>query len=126
MTLPVLTLRRSGRFRLKVRGDAHCGVTKTGQIECGYELVVSAHANGLDAQGFLVEQVGIDRFFQELDETALSCELLVIECARAIWRKIRQENPAADLFGIRLTISPKSPVGAAGSASMTFSWGAIS
>lgn len=124
--LPILTLRRSGRFRLRVRGDAHCGVTSTGELQCGYALVVSASAAGLDAQGFLVEQVSVDRFFQELGETTLSCELLVIECARDLWRKIRNENPRAEIFGIRLTISPQTPAGATGEASMTFSWGEIS
>jgi hypothetical protein len=123
---PTLTLHRGGEFDLYVEGDAHCGLANAqGFVPCEYALVLCCDAKGLDSDGFLVEQIGIHKYFQELPTTRLSCELLCVQCARDLFRKVMRENPQAKIRGIRLTINPK-PEGAPGSAGMTFQWGHLS
>ena len=123
--VPTLTLNREGDFRLRVYGDAHCGkADHLGMVPCYYKLTLCCDAKGLDSDGFLVEQFGIDRFFKDLPATPLSCELLVIDCARQIYRKVMKENANATIFGLALEISPR-PEGAPGAAGMTFRWGNI-
>ena len=123
--VPTLTLNREGDFMLSVFGNAHCGLPdENGQVPCYYRLTLCCAASGLDADGFLVEQFGIDQYFRNLPPTPLSCELLVVECARDLYRKVMRENAAAEIFGLRLEISPR-PVGAPGAAGMTFQWGHV-
>jgi len=119
-----LTLNRSGKFDLSVFGDTHCGLAdRDGNVPCTYALTLVCEASGLDKDGFLVEQVGIDRFFNEdLGPVGVSCELLALNCARELYRKIRRENPHVKIKGLRLTIAP-TPEGMQGAADMTFAWG---
>lgn len=122
-----LTLKRSGEFVLQVQGDRHCGVVPPGalpQVPCTYSLVLRCRSNSLDGKGFIVEQLGIHQFFQALPRTGLSCENLVVRCARLIYRKVMRENPDAKILSISLEISPKAPSPTGGSASMTFEWDA--
>lgn len=122
---PTLTLNREGAFDLRVFGNAHCGLADAeGKVPCYYRLTLCCGASGLDKDGFLVEQFGIDVYFKSLPPTPLSCELLVIECARDLYRKVMRENRNAEIFGLRLEISPR-PEGAPGAAGMTFQWGHI-
>jgi hypothetical protein len=122
---PTLTLNRGGEFDLYVVGDAHCGLAnEQGFVPCEYALVLCCDAAGLDSDGFLVEQIGIHTYFQELPATRLSCELFCVECARDLFKKVMVENASARIHGIALTINPK-PKGAPGSAGMTFRWGHI-
>jgi len=125
MAAPTLTLRRGGDFDLYVVGDAHCGLAnEQGFVPCSYLLVLCCDAQGLDSDGFLVEQIGIHKYFQELPATRLSCELFCVECCRELFRKVMIENASAKIQGIALTINPK-PEGAPGEAGMTFRWGHI-
>lgn len=119
-----LTLRRAGTFTLRVRGDRHCGIYPEGappEVPCAYELRLRCRADSLDAHGFIVEQIGIDRFFNALPRTGLSCEKLVVRCARLLYRKIKLENPGCKVLGLALTISPR-PANAPGEAGVTFEW----
>lgn len=120
-----LTLRRSGDFDLRVRGNNHCGVVPPGEpaiVPCTYSLVMRCRANSLDDQGFLVEQLGIHAFFQALPRTGLSCEKLTVRCARLIYRKVMRANGNCKIISIELTIAPKSRNPNGGAASMTFEW----
>lgn len=124
-TVATLTLRRTGDFELRVRGDNHCGVVPPGEpklVPCTYSLVMRCRANSLDDQGFLVEQIGIHGFFQALPRTGLSCEKLTVRCARLIYRKVMRENPNCKILSIALEIAPKSRNPNGGAASMTFEW----
>lgn len=125
MSKGTLTLRRSGEFTLHVRrGSRHCGViadTGPASMPCEYALTLVCASNCLDRDGFLVEQIGVHRFFQDLPRTSLSCEKLAIKCSRDLYKEIMAENPKCVVFSMSLTISPKPP-GAAGSAGMTYDW----
>lgn len=113
-----LTLERSGRFTLGVKGPAHCGVREP-DVECSYDVRIVCEPYGLDPKGFLVEQLGIHEFFQNLPETKLSCERLVVWCAKKLREKILDENPSCVIRKMSVKISP---VSAEGSASMTYDW----
>lgn len=125
-TNATLTLKRSGEFVLRVKGDRHCGVYPEGgprEVPCEYSLTLKCRGDSLDGEGFLVEQIGIHRFFQNLPRTGLSCEKLCVRCARLIYRKVMRENPNCKVLGITLSISPRPrhlPNG--GAAGMTFEW----
>lgn len=114
-----LRLERSGMFDLEVEGDQHCGVTDDGFVECRYDVRIECETDSLDGQGFLVEQLGIHDFFQELPPTTLSCEKLVVWCAKKLHEKIRDENVNCKVQKMSVTIAP---MGADGQASMTFEW----
>ncbi len=117
-----LTLNREGDFALRVFGDKHCGLAGAdGTVPCSYQLTLCCDSKSLDTDGFLVEQFGIHTYFQELPPSPVSCELLVLQCARELYRKVMTENPKAVIHGLALTINPKPP-GAPGAAGMTFRW----
>lgn len=113
-----LTLKRSGKFTLEVRGENHCGVHKP-NVECTYEVRLVCTPNSVDPHGFLVEQLGIHDFFQSLPTTELSCERLVVWCNRKLREKIQAENPSCVIHKMEVTISP---LGNVGQASMTYEW----
>lgn len=115
-----LTLRRSGRFFLRIKkGTNHCGVVRSWEegINCQYKLFMRCMSTSLDEKGFLVEQLGIHEYFRNLPRTDKSCENLCISCARGIYRKVMRENPDCKILEIRLEIAPGD-----GNASMEFHW----
>lgn len=121
-TLPagsILTLSRQGSFTLHVRGDNFCGVSVDGTVECEFDVEIECEADSLDHRGFLIEQLGIVEFFRELPETSLSCENLVVKCAKQLHEKIQRENPNCKVRRMSVEISPESDDG---SSSVTLDW----
>lgn len=120
-----LTLCRSGAFILAVNGQNHCGLHSGDQrVLCEYSLVVECAASTLDARGFLFEQTTIQKYFDSLDSTKHSCEVLSIKCAEQIARNIKRENPKCRILGMKLEISPK-PAQMKGSAGVAYSFGSM-
>ncbi len=110
-----LTLRRAGQFVCHVKGPNHCGLGQ-GPIVIQYQVEVRC-AVSLDDRGFLFDQLTIQRYFEELNDTTLSCEQLTIECARNLFVRIRRENGGCVVLGMDVQLSP-----APHAASMTFTY----
>ena len=96
---------REGKFKLHATGPNHCGLKE--RMEVRYSMTCVCSANSLDNRGFLFDQVNVDQFFQGIKKTELSCEKLVVECSRQLWRLIRKENPSCKIQRISLTLSPE-------------------
>jgi hypothetical protein len=75
----------------------------------------------LDDRGFLFDQVNVDNYFKGIRESKLSCEKLVMSCAKTLLRMIRLENPRCKIRKMSLTLSPQPFM-----ASMTYDWSAAS
>jgi hypothetical protein len=109
-----LTLKRKGSFNVKTLGDNHCGVKDLLNIQYDVELLCNAV---FDNRGFLVEHLAIDMYFNEIMETALSCELLCVKAAKDIWGVVMQENPTCEILDVKVTLAPEP-----GHAAMTFNY----
>ena len=113
--LKLLTMNRSGEFKILTVGDSHCGLMTNQKLPVKYHMVCECEVT-LDTRGFLFEQVGIDNFFQNLKRTRLSCEKLTINCVDRIITLIRKDNPVCVIRSMELTLSPFPHA-----ASMTYS-----
>jgi hypothetical protein len=96
-----LTLRRRGEFTVRTEGEHHCGVNKVQFIR--YEVEVVCHPL-LDHRGFLFEQLNVDKFFQAIRKTSLSCEKLTMMCAKQIQELIRDDNIICDVESIQVRL----------------------
>lgn len=113
------SLRREGLFTITVIGPNRCGLVRNNaSINCIYRLELTCKGDSLDNKGFLVEQKGIQDFFDSIKKTNLSCENLCYACTRKIYEKVRKENPKADIKFISLHISPHPH-----QAGVTYEWG---
>lgn len=110
-----LTMNRQGEFKIFTYGDSHCGIMTNQFLPVKYHMVCECE-KVLDERGFLFEQVNVDRFFQSLKRTRLSCEKLTIACTKRLVTLIRKDNPFAQVRSIKLTLSPHPFM-----ASMTYS-----
>ena len=111
----LLTMNRQGEFTIYTYGDSHCGTMTNQFLPVKYHMVCECETT-LDPRGFLFEQVGVDKFFQNLKKTKLSCEKLTISCCKQLVSLIKKDNPICKVRSIKLTLSP-SPF----MASMTYS-----
>jgi hypothetical protein len=109
-----LTLQRRGMFSIETYGDSHCGVGEL--VDVSYEVKVKCVCS-LDHRGFLFDQLEVDKFFQSIQRTALSCEELAIKSGAGLVDMIKSENPGIDVFALDLVLSPKPFA-----ASMTYAW----
>lgn len=103
--LKLLTMDRSGEFKILTVGDSHCGLMTNQHLPVKYHMVCECEVT-LDSRGFLFEQVGIDQFFQNLKRTKLSCEKLTMNCVERLITLIRKDNPVCVIRSIELTLSP--------------------
>lgn len=101
--IQTLTMNRSGEFKIRTSGNGHCGTDVNQWMQ--YHLWCQCDVT-LDKRGFLFEQLNIDKFFQRLQRTTLSCERLTISCCKKLSTMIRKENPACKIRSIQLTLSP--------------------
>ncbi len=99
------TLRRSGKFTTRTTGPNHCGTTDL--LDVQFRLVAVCPASALDTRGFLFDQTAVQGWFTDnMQTTALSCELLAAHCARELYRLIRRENHGLAPISLSLTLSP--------------------
>lgn len=110
----LLTMKRSGEFRIKTFGPNHCGIME--DLGMHYQLIAKC-ATILDDRGFLFDQINVDNFFQNVKTTSLSCELLCIDCAKKLKQMIQKESPECMLHSMDLDLSPEPY-----KASMTYTW----
>ena len=96
-------MRRKGDFTVTTYGDNHCGTTE--KLNIKYELIVECSVS-LDERGFLFDQINVDKFFKQIRMTKLSCEHFSIQCARKLWRLIKNENRSCQIQDMKLLLSP--------------------
>lgn len=109
-----LTMNRNGEFLINATGPTHCGVAEDLVIKYNMVCVCSTK---LDTRGFLFEQLNVDKFFQSLKKTRLSCEKLTMSCVKQLMKQIKSENPACVIHRVDLTLSPEPH-----KAAMTYCW----
>jgi len=107
-----LTMNRKGKFHIKATGPNHCGVDEDLDIE--YHLICECTPS-LDYRGFLFDQLHVADYFKSIKRSKLSCERLVMKCARDLKQMIVKENPDCQILRLELTFSP-----APHAATMTF------
>src|SRR5579864_223379 len=99
------TLNRRGTFQMILTfGNNHCGTVPN--LKVNYSLSVTCTPDSLDSRGFLFDQVEVDRYFQSLRQTDLSCEQFCIACGRDLYKQIYRSNPACKIQRFALTLSP--------------------
>lgn len=111
----LMTWDRSGEFKVFTHGDSHCGTMSDQVLPIKYRLLCVCE-NKLDERGFLFDQINVERFFQRIRRTTLSCERLTISCANRLVKVIRRDNPHCRVRSLDLTLTPFPYV-----ASMTYS-----
>jgi hypothetical protein len=105
--MKTLTLNREGHFTIMASGPNHCGSRPDGSyVTINYHLLVECEAS-LDSRGFLFDQLSVRDYFDSLKTTSLSCEKLVMRCARDIVRMILGENPDCELRSVHLSLKPE-------------------
>lgn len=109
-----LTMNRHGEFRIRATGPNHCGVIENLDIKYSMECVCDV---SLDDRGFLFDQINVDNYFKNIRRSRLSCEKLVMSCAKTLLRMIRLENPRCRIRKMSLTLAPAPFM-----ASMTYDW----
>lgn len=110
----VLTMTREGSWQLATFGTSHCGIGDN--ILVKYKAVIKCSPK-TDDRGFLFDQINVDKFFQNVKRTSLSCEMLAIQCTEKLAAALVKENPTVEIKELELTLSP-----APHAASMTYSW----
>lgn len=113
-TVETLTMKRMGEFMINATGPTHCGIAEDLVIKYDMTCVCSTT---LDQRGFLFEQLNVDKFFQSLRKTKLSCEKLTMNCVKQLMKQIKQENPVCEIHRVELTLSPEPH-----KAAMTYHW----
>lgn len=114
MNKPLLTMDRQGEFRIYAHGRNHCGVVSDLLIK--YKMICECQAK-LDKRGFLFDQINVDKFFQSIKSSKLSCEQLTVQCVKKLVAAIKRENPICVINKIDLTLSPAPFM-----ASMKYTW----
>jgi hypothetical protein len=74
------TLRREGTFICELSGSIHCGLLPINEFR--YQAEICVTDNGLDSQGFIMDNADIQKYFDSIGATDLSCELLACNTAR--------------------------------------------
>jgi hypothetical protein len=105
---------RQGEFKILATGPNHCGVVEDLAIK--YQMICECNTT-LDRRGFLFDQINVDKYFQNIKRSQLSCEKLVQQCTKDLLRLIKEENPRCVIRKVDLTLSPFPFL-----ASMKFSW----
>jgi hypothetical protein len=109
-----LAIARQGKFHIETYGPNHCGTMP--ELDVKYDVRIECKA-AVDGRGFLFDQVQVDRFFQTVKKTGLSCENLCMTCAEALVDLIRKENPGVKILNLSLTLSPEPFA-----AGVTYAW----
>lgn len=99
----MFTLTRKGEFTLHTTGEFHCGTSAV--MQCRYTFVI--RCNGLDKRGFLFDQTGVQRFFDAVRTSSLSCEKFTAHALDKLLSHIRAENGTLAIESATLTLSPE-------------------
>ena len=104
MAIEKLTIVRSGQFHIHTYGSHHCGTGESFDIRYHLTAICSPK---LDKRGFEFDQVNIDKFFQTVKRTSMSCEKLTETLLGKLRRHILQENPLCLIHNMELSLSPQ-------------------
>jgi hypothetical protein len=99
----MFTLTRKGEFTLRTHGQYHCGTLPV--MKCRYTFVVQC--TGLDQRGFLFDQTGVQRFFDGVKTSSLSCERFTQASLDHLVRRALAENDRLQIQSANLTLSPE-------------------
>jgi hypothetical protein len=93
------TMERSGDFYAIPRGDLHCGdIERDKPHRFTYE--VRCAGSKLDSSGFLINQLDVNKSFQDIGEFSESCEQLAERMAYLIMGSSRE------LSSVSVSVSP--------------------
>lgn len=124
-----LVMRRTGDFYITQLGENHCGLPVEGyhgrhgrrravtELYINYHLTITCNIT-LDKRGFLFKAELVDTFFENIKESKLSCENLVIWCANSLRKIITKDNPKCEVTKFVLELLP----GDDGDRSMVYEW----
>jgi len=102
-------LNREGIFHITtVKGTSHCGTLPDFDVKYHVKAECSAK---LDARGFLVDQMLIDKYFQTIKRVAVSCEQLAQGALAGVKSVLLNDNPSLVIHGLEVSLSP-APFGA--------------
>src|SRR5574337_7684 len=99
-----LTINREGQFRLYTYGDNHCGTMNNFILKYHFKCKCKSD---VDHRGFLFDQVKIDEYMKDHDETNLSCEEFCMKLAKGLVELIHKENPNCKIKRGSLKLSPE-------------------
>lgn len=104
-------LRRTGEVSWAVVGPDHCGTENHvlgGCVRVRYDATLECE-HSLDAHGFLIDNMEVDRFMQEFSQaqTGLSCELLVERTCEKLIEHIHRTVPTCRVSELTLMLSPE-------------------
>jgi hypothetical protein len=104
MSIQKLTIVRSGQFHIHTFGKNHCGTGHSFDIRYHMTAVCSPK---LDRRGFEFDQINIDKFFQGVKRTSMSCEKLTEALVGKLRQHILKENPGCEIHNLELSLSPQ-------------------
>lgn len=78
----MFTQSADGRFTVEVGGEFHCGPDHTTPKNFGWAVTIDWDDTTLDQHGFLLDNMGFRDYFNKLQFTTDSCELLAIKSAK--------------------------------------------
>jgi len=73
-----------GKFEVAVSGPFHCGPDDTSPKQFDYEVMVCYPDGALDGNGFLLDNLYFEHYFNTIGECTISCERLTRKCAEDI------------------------------------------
>lgn len=101
-----MTIRRSGQITVDtMAGTPHCG-TKD-KLDIMYEVECRCTSDSIDTNGFLFDQINIDKYFQTIEAVSISCERLTLKTARDLLKMVKAENPHCTILQLKVTLSPE-------------------
>lgn len=117
--LRTITLNRTGRIKVRVAGDNHCGhpgtVSEDGNVPVQYTVQLTVDPGGLDSRGFLVDQEDLHNVMQDIGMDPVPwrepCELLAVVWGERLQTWIRTTNVKCTIHELRLTLSPAPHLG---------------
>lgn len=75
-----------GTMNIEVLGEFHCGPNNDSPRDFDWEVLVVYPDGTLDEHGFLLDNLVFEDFFNGIKRTSLSCELLIEDCCRELWK----------------------------------------
>lgn len=120
-----IILKRSGIFKCNWSTfDNRCGTDPKPEQTYKYACEVET-GTGLDEHGFVIDQVAVNRIFQDMfypePHTARSCERIALKALDDISR-LAVSNPAVDLYRITVGVGAIPPKGVVGDAMIYAEW----
>lgn len=105
MFTETLEFDRRGEFSLDTTGEYHCSTMAHPRIK--YRVFIRATCDVLDERGFMLDQLDCPRYFNSIQTTNLSCELLTEKACRDLWGICLGENAKLVISHMEVSLSPE-------------------